>query len=632
MLAPETGSKNSKNADHQASSSNLRLLSNQLAGCAESQKVDENSSPKASGKRKAEEDAPRRSSRDRKPRKHEKYDSLGVVPHAEEKMIAQAVENSKVLTKLEYGKDVPEAPIFFPTAKEFENPIAYIASIQVEAMKSGICKIVPPAGWKPPDAREKSFNGERASKTFATKRQYLHRLEEGIYYPEGKRYNIAQYEEMANAFEAAYVQKMSISRAASLSAASSDEKKTTPTPEGLIKEYWRVVETQRGKAEVEYGNDLDTLKYGSGFPVAPHLQEHYANQLSTKPSFNENVTFSPGDPSYYEHCGWNLNNLPHWPGSLLRNVRGNYNGLNVPWLYIGMLFSTFAWHNEDNYLYAINYSHHGATKVWYGVPGSDALKFEGCVEKMKLQRFKGEKDVLQKLVLMTGPATLTAAGVPLVRAMQNPGEFIVTFPQAYHGGFSLGFNCGEAVNFALPEWIPFGRDASERYRKTQRPASISNERLLMTVASDPEDLKDVSACDALIADLEITMKEQNTLRHNLDRAGIVNQVAMPADEDSESYDEKRQCHVCMHMCYISALVCSCDAKRVVCLRHFRDLCNCASSRKAFLYWHSIRDIEDMIERVQAYAMKLRHKESPGFSSALNFRDVYRIPTETQVEL
>ena len=72
---------------------------------------------------------------------------------------------------------------------------------------------------------------------------------------------------------------------------------------------------------------------------------------------------------------------------------------------------------------------------------------------MKSQRVKEEKDVLQKLVLMTGPTTLCAAKVPLVRVNQNPGEFVVTFPQAYHGGFSLGFNCGEAVNFALPEWI-----------------------------------------------------------------------------------------------------------------------------------------------------------------------------------
>jgi len=96
---------------------------------------------------------------------------------------------------------------------------------------------------------------------------------------------------------------------------------------------------------------------------------------------------------YYARTGWNMINLPTASGSLLKYIHTPINGINVPWLYIGMLFASFCWHAEDNYLFSINYSHMGANKQvnyfistqfylyfllwqWYGVPGSAAQDFE----------------------------------------------------------------------------------------------------------------------------------------------------------------------------------------------------------------------------------------------------------------
>lgn len=42
-----------------------------------------------------------------------------------------------------------EAPVFYPTEKEFQDPIEYIEKIRIKAEKFGICRIVPPATFKP---------------------------------------------------------------------------------------------------------------------------------------------------------------------------------------------------------------------------------------------------------------------------------------------------------------------------------------------------------------------------------------------------------------------------------------------------------------------------------------------------
>lgn len=83
-----------------------------------------------------------------------------------------------------------------------------------------------------------------------------------------------------------------------------------------------------------YGADLETGAFGSGFPK-------HANQAA-----------SASDAKYI-NSGWNLNNFPRLPGSVLTFESSDISGVVVPWLYIGMCFSSFCWVSKELFSYAL---------------------------------------------------------------------------------------------------------------------------------------------------------------------------------------------------------------------------------------------------------------------------------------
>lgn len=81
------------------------------------------------------------------------------------------------------------------------------------------------------------------------------------------------------------------------------------------------------------------------------------------------------------------------------------------------------------------------------------------------------------------PSILKNEGVPVYRTVQKCGEFVLTFPRAYHSGFNCGFNCAEAVNVAPVDWLPHGQTAVELYSKQHRKTSVSHDKLLLGAAN-----------------------------------------------------------------------------------------------------------------------------------------------------
>ena len=94
---------------------------------------------------------------------------------------------------------------------------------------------------------------------------------------------------------------------------------------------------------------------------------------------------------------------------------------------------------------SINYHHCGASKTWYGVPGHAAYDFENVVQEHvydgEILIHEGVDATFNLLIgktTMFPPEILSEHKVPVYKAVQEPGEFIITFPQAYHAGFSHG--------------------------------------------------------------------------------------------------------------------------------------------------------------------------------------------------
>jgi len=570
----------------------------------------------------------------------------------EERMLAQAIANSRSDQAREPITAIPFGPTFYPSVEEFSgDPLLYLEKIRSVAEKYGICKIVPPKGWNPPFALDVD-----SPKKFQTKDQSIHRLQEGISFGDGMEYTVKEYQKMSSGWskewknqhysdpnepnqgdsdpsvvpstpgstcenqEPSAKQSSEPENKEKLGGGGENSPRPKMTPENLEKDYWDIVETQRYDIDVDYGNDVDTSEWGSGFPISERGRSVTSPNFQADPSDEELPEPSFGTEEYYKETYWNLNNIPNSKNSVLRHLKVGINGINVPWLYFGCLFSTFCWHNEDNYMYSINYHHKGAPKQWYGVPGTkqDADGVERVFKSYLSMKMRDVPDLLHHITTSFSPRLLDREGVRVCKLLQQAGEFIVTFPRAFHGGFSLGPNCGEAVNFALQDWIPHAVDANERYRTFARPSVFSHDRLVYTMAHHINELRTKEICNSLAKELRRLMKEELLLRQKLINAGVrdVSKVVdLPPnrldqlDEESADYDDKRLCHSCKHICFFSAVCCECSDSKVSCLRHSHYMCRCSINRKYILIWTPESEMKETISRVEKRGEELSDSKS-----------------------
>ncbi|KAL1828382.1 hypothetical protein ACET3Z_006794 [Daucus carota] len=349
----------------------------------------------------------------------------------------------------------------------------------------------------------------------------------------------------------------------------------------LEKKFWEIVEGSAGPVEVKYGSDLDTSVYGSGFPrVSDQKPEALGEDVWDE----------------YRASPWNLNNLPKLQGSMLRTVHHSIAGVMVPWLYIGMLFSSFCWHFEDHCFYSMNYHHWGEPKCWYSVPGSEASAFEKVMRNSLPDLFDAQPDLLFQLVTMLNPSVLQNSNVPVYSVLQEPGNFVITFPRSYHGGFNCGLNCAEAVNFAPADWLPHGGSGADLYKLYRKSPVLSHEELICVVAKTEFDSK---VTPYLMKELLRIYNKEKSWRARLWRNGIVRSSLMSPREQPQyvGVEEDPTCIICQQYLYLSAVACRCRPSTFVCLEHWKHLCECKANKHRLLYRHSLAELNNLILNV-----------------------------------
>jgi histone demethylase JARID1 len=372
-------------------------------------------------------------------------------------------------------------------------------------------------------------------------------------FEEGGIYSLKQFQDKAADFKEGYFQNR----------LPFDPVLNCPRPvteDDIEREFWRLVASLEETVEVEYGADIHSTTHGSGFPTTER---------------------NPKDP--YSTDPWNLNIMPLHPESLFRHIKSDISGMTVPWLYVGMIFSTFCWHNEDHYSYSANYQHFGSTKTWYGIPGEDADKFEQAMREAVPELFETQPDLLFQLVTLLTPEQLKKAGVRVYALDQRAGQFVVTFPQAYHAGFNHGFNFNEAVNFAPQDWEPFGDAGVERLQQFRRQPCFSHDELLWTAAEGAatggvtiQTAKWLAPALERMRDRELEQRKSFIAKHKeKDHSCVLTDTAEGAgpgchidfqlDEEDVPEDEY-QCSHCKAYAYLSRFRCE-KSKKVMCLLH-----------------------------------------------------------------
>lgn len=90
-------------------------------------------------------------------------------------------------------------------------------------------------------------------------------------------------------------------------------------------------------------------------------------------------------------------------------------GIQSPYTYIGMVFSTFGCHVEDSDMFSINFNHGDSDKLWYSIKPSGHADLDKLVEEIAPQLVNDFTRHIRHKRLMFPPSLLKYRGIPFTR-------------------------------------------------------------------------------------------------------------------------------------------------------------------------------------------------------------------------
>ncbi|KAG8442363.1 hypothetical protein GDO86_011236 [Hymenochirus boettgeri] len=312
-----------------------------------------------------------------------------------------------------------------------------------------------------------------------------------------------------------------------------------PTVSEVEQEYWRLVEQKSCHVAVHCGK-VDTKTHGSGFPV--------------------------GKAEPFSRHGWNLTVLPNNSGSILRHL-GAVPGVTIPWLNIGMVFSTSCWSRDQNHLPYIDYLHTGADCIWYCIPAEEESKLDRVVHTLLQANGTPGLQMLESNVMIS-PEVLRKEGIKVHRTVQKSGQFVVCFPGSFVSKVCCGYSVSETVHFATTQWTSMGFKNAKEMKRRHIAKPFSMEKLLYQIATaeaKKENSPTLDVISALLRELRDTELRQ---RQELFEAGLHSSArygsldtsfpALDGKKKSRKWlqfeTSERRCQICQHLCYLSMVV------------------------------------------------------------------------------